>query len=261
MLDQPEWQSQASFYLGKIEEKRGHTQKALAWFDKVSEGPLVFESAITAVSLLVKDKKFDEADTRLSLLSSQFPNQKVRIILMQAGLYGQQERYEKGYLLLTDALVSQPDQRDLLYTHALMAERLNKLDVLEADLKKILAKNPDDAEALNALGYSLLDNAGRYADAEKYLQHALKLQPNEAVIMDSFGWLQFKQGKLVQALGYLELAYAKQQESEIAAHLAEVLWVLGRKEDSRKIFNAAIKKAPEDEYLLDFQKRILNGAE
>ena len=93
-----------------------------------------------------------------------------------------------------------------------MAERVNKLDVLEADLKKILAKYPDDAEALNALGYSLLDNANRYAEAEKYLQHALKLQPNEAVIMDSFGWLQFKLGRLEQALDYLERAYAKQQE-------------------------------------------------
>ncbi len=261
LLDQPEWQNQASFYLGKIEEKRGHTQKALAWFDKVSEGPLVFESAISAVSLLVKDKKFDQADTRLNLLSSQFPKQKLRIILMQAGLYGQQQHYEKGYTLLTDALAGQPDQRDLLYTRALMAERINRLDVLEADLKKILAKNPNDAEALNALGYSLLGNVGRYADAEKYLQQALKLQPNEAVIMDSFGWLQFKQGKLMQALGYLERAHAKQQESEIAAHLAEVLWALGRKEEARKIFNAAIKKAPEDEYLLDFQKRILSGEE
>ncbi len=261
LLDQPEWQSQAGFYLGKIEEKRGHTQKALAWFDKVSEGPLVFESAISAVSLLVKDKKFDEANTRLSLLSSQFPKQKLRIILMQAGLYGQQQHYEKGYQLLTDALAGQPDQRDLLYTRALMAERINKPDVLEADLKKILAKNPNDAEALNALGYSLLDNASRYADAEKYLQQALKLQPNEAVIMDSFGWLQFKQGKLAQALDYLERAYAKQPESEIAAHLAEVLWALGRKEEARKAFNTAIKKAPEDEYLLDFQKRILSGEE
>ncbi len=261
LLDQPEWQDQASFYLGKIEEKRGHTQKALAWFDKVSEGPLVFESAISAVSLLAKDKKFDEADTRLSLLSGQFPKQKLRIILMQAGLYGQQEKYEKGFKLLTDALTGQPDQRDLLYTRALMAERINKLDVLEADLKKILAKYPDDAEALNALGYSLLDNADRYADAEKYLQQALKLQPNEAVIMDSFGWLQFKQGKLEQALDYLERAYAKQQEAEIAAHLAEVLWALGRKDEARKIFNKAIKKAPEDEYLLDFQKRILSGEE
>ena len=261
LLDQPEWQNQANFYLGKIEEKREHTQKALAWFDKVTEGPFVFESTISAVSLLVKDKKFDEADARLNLLSEQFPKQKLRIILMRAGLYGQQGQYEKAFKLLTETMAGQPDQRDLLYTRALMAERLNKLDVLEADLKKILAKYPDDAEALNALGYSLLGNVGRYADAEKYLQQALNLQPNEAVIMDSFGWLQFKLGRLEQALGYLERAYAKQQEGEIAAHLAEVLWALGRKEEARKVFSKAIKKAPEDEYLLDFKNRLLSGEE
>ncbi|WP_458504145.1 tetratricopeptide repeat protein [Methylobacter sp.] len=261
LLDQPEWQNQANFYLGKIEEKREHTQKALAWFDKVTEGPFVFESTISAVSLLVKDRKFDEADARLNLLSEQFPKQKLRIILMRAGLYGQQGQYKKAFKLLTETMVGQPDQRDLLYTRALMAERLNKLDVLEADLKKILAKYPDDAEALNALGYSLLGNAGRYADAEKYLQQALNLQPNEAVIMDSFGWLQFKLGRLEQALGYLERAYAKQQEGEIAAHLAEVLWALGRKEEARKVFTKAIKKAPEDEYLLDFKNRLLSGEE
>lgn len=261
LLGQSEWQNQASFYLGKIEEKRGHTQKALEWFDKVAEGPLVFESAISAVSLLVKDKKFDEADSRLNLLEGQFPKQKLRIMLMRAGLYGQQEQYEKAFKLLTEALVDQPDQKDLLYARALMAERLNKQDVLEADLGKILAKYPDDAEALNALGYSLLASPDRYAEAEKYLQHALQLQPNEAVIMDSFGWLQFKLGRLEQALSYLDRAYAKQQEAEIAAHLAEVLWALGRKEEARKIFSKAIKKAPEDEYLLDFKKRILGGEE
>jgi len=259
LLDQPEWQNQASFYLGKIEEKRGHTQKALAWFDKVTDGPLVFESAITAVSLLVKDKEFAESDSRLSLLAGQFPKQRLRIILMRTGLFSQQKQYEKAFKLLTDELAGQSDQRDLLYARALMAERINKLDVLEADLKKILAKYPDDAEALNALGYSLLANAGRYVEAEKYLLHALKLQPDEAVILDSFGWLQFKLGKLEQAKDYLERAYAKQQESEIAAHLAEVLWHLDRKEAARKIFNEAIKKAPEDEYLLEFQKRILSS--
>jgi len=261
LLDQPEWQNQANFYLGKIEEKREHTEKALAFFDKVTDGQLVFESRLSAISLLVKDGEFDEADARLGLLSAQFPKQKLRIILMQAGLYGQQGQYEKAFKLLTDTLMANPNERDLLYTRALMAERLNKGDVLEADLKKILARNPDDAEALNALGYSLLGNASRYVEAEKYLQQALKLQPNEAVIMDSFGWLQFKLGKLEQALDYLERAYTKQQESEIAAHLAEVLWTLGRKEEAKRIFNEAIKKAPDDEYLLNFQKRLLSGEE
>ncbi|MGZ5050634.1 MAG: tetratricopeptide repeat protein [Methylobacter sp.] len=261
LLDQPEWQAQASFYLGKIEEKRGHTQKALAWYDKVNDSPVMFDSAVSAVSLLIRDKKFDEADAKLSSLLARFPKHKVRIVLMQAGLYGQQEQYEKALALLTEALAEQPDQKDLLYTRALMAERLNKLDVLESDLKKILANNPDDPEALNALGYSLLDSPGRYVEAENYLQKALRLRPDEAVIMDSFGWLQFKLGRPEQALDYLERAYAKQQESEIAAHLAEVLWALGRKEDAKKVYVKAIKKAPEDEYLLDFQKRILNGKE
>lgn len=261
LLDQPEWQSQANFYLGKIEEKREHAKKALSWFDKVTDGPFVFESAASAISLLIKDKEFDEAGLRLNLMLDRFPKQKLRIILMQAGLFSQQEQYEKAFNLLTSALAEYPDQKDLLYTRALMAERVNKLDVLEADLKKILAKYPDDAEALNALGYTLLDHADRYAEAEKYLQHALKLQPDEAIIMDSFGWLQFKLGKLEQALEYLERAYAKQQEPEIAAHLSEVLWSLGRKEEARKLFSKAIKNAPDDEYLLDFQQRILNSAE
>lgn len=259
LLDQPDWQSQASFYLAKIEEKRGHIQKALAWFDKVSDGSLVFESAISAVSLLVKDKKFSEADMRLGVLASQFPKQKLRIILMRSSLYGQQRQYEKAFKLLTDTLIEYPEQRDLLYTRALMAERVDKLDVLEVDLKKILAKFPEDAEALNALGYSLLGHSNRYGEAEKYLKQALSLQPDEAVIIDSFGWLQFKIGRYGEALSFLERAYAKQQEAEIAAHLAEVLWALGRKDKATRIFHKAIKKAPDDEYLLDFKKRILSG--
>ncbi len=101
----------------------------------------------------------------------------------------------------------------------------------------------------------------RYAEAEKYLEHALRLQPNEAVIMDSYGWLQFRLGNASKALDYLQKAYSRQQENEIAAHLAEVLWVLGRKDEAKKLFSKAFKEAPEDEYLLDFQKRILNNTE
>jgi tetratricopeptide (TPR) repeat protein len=259
LLVLPEWQSQSSFYMAKIEEKRGHLHKALVWYDKVADGPMVFESATSAVSLLVKDKKFAEADARLLELVGKFPKQKLRIILLRTSLYGQQRQYEKAFKQLSDALAEYPEQRDLLYTRALMAERINRLDVLEGDLKKILAKSPEDAEALNALGYSLLDHSDRYIEAENYLQHALKLQPDEAVIIDSFGWLQFKLGKYKEALGYLERAYAKQQEAEIAAHLAEVMWALGKKKEATKVFQKAIKIAPDDEYLLDFNKRILNG--
>jgi tetratricopeptide (TPR) repeat protein len=261
LLEQPEWKSQAAFYLGKIEEKRGNNQKALAWFEKVNDGPLAFEASVSAISLLAKNKQFEPAHFRLSMLDKQFPKQKLRIWLIQAELYSQQKQYEKAFNLLSAALLEIPDQKDLLYTRALIAERMGKFDTLEADLKKILANYPDNAEALNALGYTLLSKPGRYDEAEKYLQHALRLQPNQAVILDSYGWLQYKLGNAEKALGYLQQAYQKQQENEIAAHLAEVLWVLGRKDEAHKIFTKAIKKSPDDEYLLDFQQRILKKAD
>ncbi len=260
LLEYTEWQYQASFYLGKIEEKRGHTKKALAWFDKVTDGPLVFEASLSAISLLAKDKQFNNANYRLSTLQAKFPKQKQRILLVQAELYNQQKQYEQAFNLLTKALADSPDQKELLYTRALIAERIGRSEVVEADLKKILAQEPDNVEALNALGYTLLSKPERYVEAEKYLQKALRLRPNEAVIIDSYGWLQFKLGNTEKALKYLQQAYQKQQENEIAAHLAEALWASGRKDEARELFNKAIKDSPEDEYLLDFQRRILNGA-
>jgi predicted Zn-dependent protease len=128
---------------------------------------------------------------------------------------------------------------------------------MEVDLKKILAKEPNNAEALNALGYTLLNDEKRYREAEKYLQKAIKLQPNEPAIMDSFGWLQFKLGNHAQATKYLQAAYEKLNSGEIAAHLCEVLWVMNKKEDVQKLFDEAIKNAPDDADLLNFKKRFL----
>ncbi|MDP3009292.1 MAG: tetratricopeptide repeat protein [Methylococcales bacterium] len=260
LLEQPDWKYQANFYLGKLAEKRKDIDKALAYFDKVTEGDFAFDAAVEALSLLAKDKQFDAANARLSTLSSRFPKQKLRILLIQAETYSQQKQYQKAFDVLTAALAEQPEQPELLYTRALISEHLNRKDVLEKDLKQILAKDPDNVEALNALGYSLLDDPKRYAEAEVYLQKAVKLRPDEAVIIDSYGWLLFKQGRTQMALEYLQRAYTKQQENEIAAHIAEVLWALGRKEEAKKLFDKVIKDAPEDEYLLDFQRRILNKA-
>ncbi len=259
MLDQPDWRYQACFYLGKIEEKQGHLKKALSWFDEVIDGPFVFDASVSAISLLQKERRLEEANSRLSLLQIKFPKQKLRLVLVQADLYNQQKKYEEALAILTNGLIDFPDQKELLYTRALIAERVNKFDMAEIDLKKILEIDPNNVEALNALGYTLLNNPSRYAEAEKFLRKALALEPNEAVIIDSYGWLQFKLGNFEAALKYLQQAYEKQPENEIAAHLAEVLWVLDRKDEAKKIFNKAIKGSLDDEYLQDFQRRILNG--
>ncbi|WP_031429813.1 tetratricopeptide repeat protein [Methylomicrobium agile] len=261
LLGEDEWRDRARFYLGKLEEKRENTKKALNWYDQVREEPFSFEAGVAAINLLVHDKQYEEAISRLQTMQDSYPKERIRITLMKAELLNQQKRYQDAYDELSAALAEQPDSKELLYTRALVAERIGKLDVLEADLKKILAQYPDNAEALNALGYTLLSFPSRLSEAEGYLLRALKLQPDEPVILDSYGWLLFKQGKTEQALRYLEQAYAKQKENEIAAHLAEVLWVLGRKEDAKKLFDRAFKETPDDEYLLDFRRRVLNRSE
>lgn len=254
----PEWEGQANFYLGKIEMDRRRPEKALTYFDRVQSGNYAFDASMAAVSILLNQKRIDEAEHRIKRMDSKYPEQKVRIMMLKAELYNQAGKYQEAFEILTQALKDVPDNRDVLYARSLVAERIDRLDILEADLQKILQKNPDDVGALNALGYTLADKTQRLDEAGKYLEHALQLQPDEAVIVDSYGWLQFKLGKSVQALEYLKKAYAKAPENEIAAHIAEVLWSIGNIKEAKDFFEPIYKKNPEDEYLLNFRKRFLS---
>lgn len=249
LVNKPGWDAPASFYLGRVEFKNKNYGKALIWFDKVTKGPFEYEASMAAVTLLLSQKEYAEAERRVEKMSVDFPKEKVNVLLLQAEAYSAQQKHQKAFDILSDGLNEFPDHRDLLYTRALIAERVNKLDVVERDLLKVLKKQPEDANALNALGYTLADRTDRYDEAEKYLKQAVKLKPNEAVIIDSLGWLYFKRGKHAEALGYLKSAYAKQPESEIAAHIVEVLWTMGNKKEAREVFDRANKKSPDDEYL------------
>ena len=258
LINQPAWDTQASFYIGRIEYKKEHYETALVWFDKVTHGPFEYDASMAAVSVLLTQNKFSDAEQRLRVLTVKFPKQQLDILLLRAEVYNEQKDYQKAFDLLTDALKSNPEHRDLLYSRALIAEKLDKLSVLEDDLKKILQKHPDDASTLNALGYTLVDRTERYQEAEAYLEQAIKLKPEEAVIIDSIGWLRYKQGNTSEALKHLRIAYEKQPEGEVAAHLAEVLWVMGKRDEAEQVFDEAIKKSPDDEYLLRFRQQFLD---
>lgn len=256
LVNKPVWDAQASFYLGRIEYKKEHYEKALVWFDKVTWGSYAYDASMAAVSMLLAQKNFVEAEQRLTALAVKYPAKQLNIMLLKADVYNGQKKYQEAYDVLSKELIENPEHRDLLYARALVAERLDKLNVLEDDLKKILLNHPQDASALNALGYTLADRTERYDEAENYLMQAIKLRPKEAVILDSFGWLQFKLGKTKDALKYLRSAYENQPETEIAVHLTEVLWVLGDRVEAKEIFNEALKKSPDDEYLLKFRQRF-----
>lgn len=203
-------------------------------------------------SMLNENPKND----RIRKILAQVLKQRLTIFLLKAERYVKQKKHQQAFVLLTEALVQFPENRDLLYMRSLIAEKLNKLASLEADLKKIIEKNPQDSSALNALGYILADKTQRYDEAEVYLRKAITLRPDETLIIDSMGWLQFKKGNITEALALLRNAYSKLPESEIAAHLTEVLWAKGDKKEAKKIFSDSLKKAPDDELLLKLLKRF-----
>jgi len=250
------WDAQASYYLGRLAFNNEHYDEALVWFDKVTKGPYRYEASMAAVSVLLEQGNYLEAELRLKKLNENFPLKRINILLLRAEVLTRQKKYQTAFDQLSRALKDFPEHRDLLYGRALVAEKIDRLDVLESDLKRILLKNPNDVAVLNALGYTLVDRTKRYTEAAKYLQQALKLSPENPLIMDSMGWLMFKQGRYQESLELLKAAYEKQAENEIAVHLAEVLQVLGRHEEANKLIKAAIEKTPEDAYLLKYKQRF-----
>ena len=256
LLEQPSWRTQASLLLGKLAAEEQQIDKALGWFDSITQGPLAFEASLSSVSLLMNQKRVQEALGRVKIMQTSFPEQKARLMMIEAEIYNGQKQHQKAFDILTAALHEKPRQKELLYARALVAEKLDRLDVLEDDLRKILVDHPDDANALNALGYTLADRTERYVEAEEYLKRALELAPDEAVIIDSYGWLLYRLGRLEEAEGYLRRAYQRLPEGEIAAHWIEVLLALGRIDEARKVFAEALVKVEDKQHLFDLQRRF-----
>ncbi|MEJ1469855.1 MAG: tetratricopeptide repeat protein, partial [Candidatus Sedimenticola sp. (ex Thyasira tokunagai)] len=146
---------------------------------------------------------------------------------------------------------------DLLYARALFAVTQGRVDILEADLRKVIAGNPEHADALNALGYTLADKTDRYQEALALIQQALKLKPAAPSILDSMGWVQFRLGNHGRALEYLQRAFDQLPDQEIAAHLGEVLWVMGERERAKAVWQQILEKEPESHHVLDTMRRLL----
>ena len=179
-----------------------------------------------------------------------------QLILAEAQLLREAGRGDESYAFLEVELAKQPDNPELLYETALAAERQDKPQILEKHLRHLLKLKPDHAHALNALGYSLAERNVRLAEAQKLLGRALVLAPEDPFIMDSMGWVLYRQGKLPEALRTLETAYGIKADPEIAAHLGEVLWTSGRKDEAMRFLNNAAKQFPDSEILASALKKL-----
>ncbi|MGH8552720.1 MAG: tetratricopeptide repeat protein, partial [Methylococcales bacterium] len=256
LKDIPEWAEQSYLFLGRIEKNKENYADALDWFGRISDGPLASEAGLNIILVLGEMGRFQEADRRTQEMYHRFPDQGVRIDLVRVDLLNKRNQYDQALQVLNTSLNNHPQDPDLLYSRALVAERLDRLDILEADLAVLLEKNPLDANALNALGYTLVDKTTRLHEAQRYLDQAIKLKPDDPVIIDSYGWLQFKLGNHEKALELLKRAFSENPDPEIAAHLGEVLWVSGYLDEAKEVWRKALASDPDSEYMKHVKERF-----
>jgi tetratricopeptide (TPR) repeat protein len=244
------------YYLGYAAIKQGHDAEALDWYRKVESGDFWSQSQLHAAEIMVRQGRVDEMQDYLRVLRQKNPQAAVAFFLVEGEVLAEAGYLDEAYGVYGQALETDPDNEDLLYARALLAQQLGQFDLAEQDMRHILSNDPDNVRTLNALGYSLADKTGRYEEALGYISKALAQTPDDPAIIDSMGWVQFRLGNLGEARSFLEQAWDLTKDSEIGAHLGEVLWVQGEHEAARRIWDEAKAENPDDPVLLEVLKRI-----
>ncbi len=246
------------YYLGQVAEERKRYDEALGWYGKVVAGEQVVPAAARYAFILARQNKLAEARNYLQRVEVQNAQQRTQLTQAEAQVLREAKAYQESFDLLGSALDKQPDHPDLLYDYAMAAERLDRLDVLEAKLKRLIQLKPDHAQAYNALGYTLADRNIRLKEAREFIEKALKLAPDDPFILDSMGWVYYRMGNVNEGLEYLKRAYTQRPDPEIAAHLGELLWVQGKKGEAEQLWRSSMKDHPGNDELKAVMQKFLN---
>jgi len=244
------------YYLAQVAEETGRYGLAIERYRAVPEGERAWLAKLRIAAMLAKQNRMDEARSYLAALSAVTIDQRVQVRQTEAQLLRDNGDAAGALAVLTKALAEHPDQPDLLYDTAMVAEKLDQIDVAEARLRRLLELTPDNAQALNALGYTLVDRTPRIAEGLDLIEKALKLSPDDPFILDSMGWAMYRMGKLDGAETYLRRAMAERPDAEIAAHLGEVLWVKGERAKAQEVWQSQLKATPDNQLLLDTVRRL-----
>lgn len=246
----------ARFYLGQVNEERKRFDEALKWYAAITQGEQYIPAQTRYAGILAKQGRMPEARKHLQDATASNPQMRVQLTQAEAQLLRDANAYQEAFDVLGQALAQMPDYPDLLYDHAMAAEKVNRLDVLEANLRQLIKLRPDHAHAYNALGYTLADRNQRIDEAYRLIDTALKLAPDDPFIQDSMGWVLYRMGRNEEGLDYLQRAFKQRPDAEIAAHLGEVMWVLNQRDEAKKVWAEALKEHPNNELLRDTVKRF-----
>jgi len=244
------------YLLGQIAEEQKHWPDAIKWYEQIQEGEQALPARMRTANALAKQGKLKQAREFLQRVATDNPGEEVQLTVAEAQLLREANRPGDAFALLGDALAKEPEQPDLLYDFALTAEKLERYDVLESNLRKLIQVRPDHAHAYNALGYSFAERNTRLPEARKLIEKALELAPEDFFIIDSLGWVLYREGDLKGAADTLRRAYSGRPDAEIGAHLGEVLWVMGRRDEADRVWQESLKTAPDNETLLKTIKRL-----
>lgn len=242
-------QDTVQYYLGQLSEAKEDQEAALKHYREVRAGEHEFAARVRVAYLLSKRGKLDEARDYLHQAKAVSNQQRVQLLQVEAQLLREAQLNGEAFLVLQDGLKNLPNQPELLYEAAMLAEKLGKFDISESLLRKLIQNEPEHAHAHNALGYSLLERNVRIPEALALVEKALLLAPNDIAIIDSVGWGYYRSGRLDESVNMLRRAYAGNPDPEIAAHLGEVLWVRGDKDEASRIWQESLKAHPGNELL------------
>lgn len=250
--------TQALLMLAQIAEERNDVPAALAWLDQVDTPTpeAEFELRVKRAQLKAKEGDIDGALKLLDEVKTDDEERQVQVAMAQAQILRTAEKPGQALAVLQKTLKRFPDNTGLLYDYAMVAETLKRFDTMEQSLRKLIKLAPQNQHAYNALGYSLADRNVRLEEAEQLIQRALELAPQDPFIMDSLGWVEFRLGRLSSAEQILRKAYALRPDPEIAAHLGEVLWAQGQRDDAKAVWREAAGKAPDNNTLKDTLARL-----
>ena len=243
------------FYLGQVNEERKRPEDALRWYSSVNGGDQYVPARARYAGILAKQGKLGDARKYLQEAGRSAP-EKVQFTQAEAQLLRDANDYRAAFDLLGQAVSKNPNSPELLYDQAMAAEKVDRIDVLESNLRKVIQLKPDYAHAYNALGYTLADRNTRLSEAYTLIEQALKLAPEDPFIMDSMGWVLFRMNQNDAALTFLKRAFEIRPDAEIAAHLGEVLWAMGRHDEAKKVWASALKESPANELLLATVKKF-----
>ena len=252
----PGWRDGAWYFTGLIDEERADPDQALRAYRRVRDGSWYLSARIRSAEIMADQGDLRWARWHLAATPRYTEGDDIRLYRAESGLLLRADRPAEAITVLDAALYTYPEHDDLLYARAMVAERLDRLDILERDLRAIIARDPNHAEALNALGYTLADRTDRYEEALALVERALALEPDEYHIVDSMGWVLYRLGRHEEAAEHLRRSYEGEPDPVVAAHLGEVLWALGRHEEARELWDSALDDAPDNEVLLETIERF-----